>query len=263
MNIEISKQNLLSQFTELNKLYPELSCQWDEEKLCLKIAGNLHFKAVYNNCPEIEDTYTIRINVPWDFSPSTPPLVYELCQRIPLSYHHYLGGNLCLGVASAIRLKLLENCSLVNFVDNLLVPYLYAYSYYELHNKMPWGSAEHSDDEKYLFYKRFFKDIKDEYILDFLLVLYKPDIYRMHRPCLCGSKKKMRYCHGNMLLKFTNIKYPSVMLRRDIFDVHTSLDNRDIKPSGMLHLSIFNKILLKCYKDLKKDYELLLATEKK
>ena len=113
MNIEISKQNLLSQFTELNKLYPELSCQWDEEKLCLKIAGNLHFKAVYNNCPEIEDTYTIRINVPWDFSPSTPPLVYELCQRIPLSYHHYLGGNLCLGVASAIRLKLLENCSLI------------------------------------------------------------------------------------------------------------------------------------------------------
>ena len=263
MNIEISKQNLLSQFTELNKLYPELSCQWDEEKLCLKIAGNLHFKAVYNNCPEIEDTYTIKINVPWDFSPSTPPLVYELCQRIPLSYHHYLGGNLCLGVASAIRLKLLENCSLVNFVDNLLVPYLYAYSYYELHNKMPWGSAEHSDDEKYLFYKRFFKDIKDEYILDFLLVLYKPDIYRMHRPCLCGSKKKMRYCHGNMLLKFTNIKYPSVMLRRDIFDVYTSLDNRDIKPSGMLRLSIFNKILLKCYKDLKKDYELLLATEKK
>ena len=66
-----------------------------------------------------------------------------------------------------------------------------------------------------------------------------------------------------MLLKFTNIKYPSVMLRRDIFDVYTSLDNRDIKPSGMLHLSIFNKILLKCYKDLKKDYELLLATEKK
>ena len=146
MNLEILKQDLLSQFAELNKLYPELSCRWDEDALCLKIVGNLYFKAIYHNCPKIEDCYTIRINVPWDFSPSSPPVVYELCNRIPANFHHYLGGNLCLGVASAIRLKLLENCSLINFIDNLLVPYLYAYSYYERYNRMPWGNAEHSDD---------------------------------------------------------------------------------------------------------------------
>lgn len=129
MTVQDKKRNLEQQFEVVKNYYPGLEIVSNSSSSNFTIVGNLVFHAKYSELEEIEDLYTLRIEIPWDFSASSPPRVYEIAGKIAPYYHHYISGCLCLGVPVAVKMCLLENCSLLGYIENLLIPYLYAHSF--------------------------------------------------------------------------------------------------------------------------------------
>lgn len=86
----------------------------------------------YPNLPTLSDCYSIRIDVPLEATESAPE-VFEEGQRIPRDADHHVYGNgtLCLGSPWSVRRSLGVPPSLVRFVDQAIVPFLYAASWRE------------------------------------------------------------------------------------------------------------------------------------
>src|SRR5258708_14580861 len=68
----------------------------------LVLSGNLEFSAVAGGIGRTVHSYHVEIHVPKNF-PSGMPLVRELANRIPSSYHTMQDGSLCLGSPFQIR----------------------------------------------------------------------------------------------------------------------------------------------------------------
>ncbi|MBQ9336448.1 MAG: hypothetical protein IJS14_04010 [Lentisphaeria bacterium] len=216
MKMDESCQILSEQFNQLVSVYPDLEFNFDKVKNCFFVAGVLSFSASFGD-RTIHDSYLIRIDIPHKFDAFHAPSAYELAGRIPQTFHHYLDGSLCLGIYIAVYEKLNQNCTLLGYVENLLIPYLFAYSCYEKNGNMPFGVAEHDDEALLVFLKERFSDIPTERFLDFLIYMYMPQVYGSHRPCLCGSDLPMRNCHFSSIRLLTDL-YQKRVLRREIHD---------------------------------------------
>lgn len=64
-----------------------------------------------------------------------------------VSVHHNPDGTLCLEAPLTVHEVFRANETLINFVDNLLVPYLYIHSYYLKYGKLPFGEHAHGASE--------------------------------------------------------------------------------------------------------------------
>lgn len=246
---EQALENLILQYNQLVVHYPGLEYGIDKEKDCFYVAGVLHISATYKE-HSIQDSYLIRIDVPWDFDLHHVPLSYELAGRIPQKFHHYQNGNLCLGVCIAVYEKLKPNCSLLGYIDNVLVPYLFAYSYYEKIGKMPFGNAGHDKDAMLLYLQDHFPNVRTNRFLDFIIYMYMPQLYGSHRPCLCGSGHPMRYCHLASIKALMDT-YPKVYLRYDIQEYVRQLNDKNIHCDSMISQ---RKRRTFCWK-IKQDYK--------
>ncbi len=80
--------------------------------------------------PKIDDAYRVRIDIRVDRDDEVPA-VFELDGRIPRKVDEHVNpdGDFCLGSPLATRLKLGRLPSLSHFVDQCVVPFLYAASW--------------------------------------------------------------------------------------------------------------------------------------
>ncbi len=106
------------------------------------LAGKLPFIADGPGGQRIKDEYHVRVKVPRRF-PASIPSVWETAGRIPSDFHKLTDGSLCLGAPTTIKLQIYRHPSLLGFVEHCLIPYLYGHSYFEQHQKMPFGELEH------------------------------------------------------------------------------------------------------------------------
>jgi hypothetical protein len=102
------------------------------------LSGSFWFTASRNG-KEISDSYPLTINIPKTF-PHSAPSVFDVGNKIPRtkegSYHINYDDSLCLGSPLRILLILNKNPTLIGFIENCLIPYLYAIS-----NKVRNGGA--------------------------------------------------------------------------------------------------------------------------
>src|SRR5688572_24837883 len=127
-----------------------------QSDLCV-LEGTLAFRLAPLGGHEIEDAYRLRIEVPLRPTELFPP-VYELGERIPRTADHHINaaGNLCLGSPLQIRLQLGRTPSLLAYVDQCVVPFLYAASWREQgHPGYPFDELQHGaagllDDYRHL-----------------------------------------------------------------------------------------------------------------
>lgn len=86
----------------------------------------------YPNLPTLSDRYSIRINIPLEATESAPE-VFEEGQRIPRDADHHVNesGTLCLGSPWSVRRTLGDPPNLVKFVEQSVVPFLYAATWRE------------------------------------------------------------------------------------------------------------------------------------
>lgn len=112
---------------ELLESWPRLRRSPAREPGLISVQGILAFELEPPRLPRIDDAYRVRIDVRVDRDDEVP-LVFELEGRVPRHVDEHINsdGDFCLGSLLAVRLKLGRSPSLTHFVDQCVVPFLYA-----------------------------------------------------------------------------------------------------------------------------------------
>lgn len=194
-------ERIIQEFQFVKDKYKGLSISENEEGGFL-IKGLLEFSGSFNEI-SIEDSYFIEIVIPLDY-PNHLPKVFEYEGRIPGSFHHYSDGSLCLGPPLKLKIQFSECASLLFFIEEILLSYLYSYSFLEKYGHLPFDQYSHDGKGLYEYYKEFFK-IEEIGIIVRLLKMIERHAYRGHLLCPCGSKRKVRNCHGKILLQILEL----------------------------------------------------------
>lgn len=200
------------QIKEIEKEYPGLNYRKIDSILVLegKIEFDLTCKTTGKN---LSDSYLIRMSFPPDY-PNAHPMVEEIGGKIPSNFHRN-GKYLCLDVPSKVHMIFKENPTIKHFIQALLEPYLYSHTYWQKFNrKMPFGQWSHYGDGIFEHYLEYFNIEDRATVINFLELLVKKD-YKQSMPCPCGSKKKIKKCHGKKLLNIYN-NVPTDIIRYEL-----------------------------------------------
>lgn len=95
----------------------------------IAVKGKISLNHTYKNANPIKDTYELLIKVPLDF-PKSVPIILETGNKIPKYNDNHVNpdGTLCLGTPLKLQLFLVKYPSLVDFIERVLIPHLYAVS---------------------------------------------------------------------------------------------------------------------------------------
>lgn len=195
----------------------------------------LVFSASYNDVI-IEDKFEICIDIP-KYYPLVPPSARETGGRIPSEFHvNHIINTLCLGAPLEVKRKFLSKKNLIGFVEQLLIPFLYSYSYYEKNMRMPFGELSHGTRGILDYYKELFQTNNSQAVLNLLKLLIS-NSYRRNIHCPCRSGKTIKKCHANIL---NNIM--KIYSRQDVTDEYNQLNALLQKSRGKIfpeHFSCF------------------------
>ena len=196
--VDITMDQIEIDFNELKVIYQDFRLFREEGET--HIVGDLPFSATYNGKSPIIDQYKIKILLPKDY-PNSPPKSMECDGRIPKSFHTNPDATLCLGAPLEVRMKF--NGNLLDYVKKLVIPYLYSYSFYEKYGEMPYGELSHGGRGILESYQELFDLTSSKCILNLLEILATGK-FRGHLDCPCGSRMKLRKCHGPQLIQLSN-----------------------------------------------------------
>lgn len=197
--------NLYEQFQGLCLGFPGLSLQRYAEGPWY-VRGQLKFSRAYLK-QNIEDEYSIEILIPQDY-PLVLPKTFETGGRIPRDFHQYQDGSLCLGAPLATKQKFRKRPSLLGYVEECVIPYLYSYSYKSKFGKMPFGELSHGGKGILEYYQEVFSVRDPRRVRRFLQILVDGNYSRRVR-CPCGSRKRLHSCHGDLLLELMKLGTPA------------------------------------------------------
>jgi len=197
----------------LQKRYPDLSIK--SEKDVLVVVGVFTFDAVYNSC-RISDSYDVQIELKAN-ALSTLPRVRETSSRIKqvaksrkydlADLHSYTDGTACLCVKPEEKEYFPDDFCFQKFVEELVVPFFYAQSFFEKNGSWPWETYSHGSLGWLEWYfdqetpslnttKEFVDNLHSQY--DWKKIrraLTRKGGVKSHRACLCGSTKSYLNCH--------------------------------------------------------------------
>lgn len=184
-------------FIELSKHSPGLALTKGDYDLWI-VRGILDFSATYEDVT-IRDKFETELSIPEDY-PDTPPVAKETGRRIPKEFHTNQEGSLCLGAPLEIRMKFSRNPSLLGFVNEQVIPFLFSFCYWEKNGEMPFDELPHGGKGIIEYYAQLFNVTSDMITIELLKILAE-DNYRGHHYCPCNSGKIVRHCHGEILRK--------------------------------------------------------------
>jgi hypothetical protein len=173
------------------------------------VQGLLEFEATHEEI-KVRDSFQIKLLIPGDYN-KTPPKPYETGGRIPKDFHTYSDDSLCLATSVEIRRKFSETPTLIGFVESLLIPYLFSFSYWQEHGRMPYGELTHGPEGIMQYYLESFNVDSELIVLKFLKLLAIEN-YRGHHECPCGSRLKIRQCHGELVLRYKGLQSQAYFL---------------------------------------------------
>lgn len=201
------------------RMYPSLSYTIDNG--IVKLSGELEFYASYNN-QEILDSYSVIIVFP-DNYPQTAPESFESGNKIPDTYHKNPDFSLCIAPPLELIRKFSSNPCIINYINNLLIPYLYRFSFIYKFGHAPFGEYSHGVLGLIEFYFELL-EINSISTLGTMILLVLENNYRGHSPCPCGSSKRLRNCHG-LKLKMIS-KLPVERLQLDLINISNFLEKK-------------------------------------
>lgn len=162
------------------------------------LAGVLAFEAVGDKLTPITEYFKIVIRIPKTY-PTKLPEVFEIGGIIDETYDHLFdNGSACLGSPVEQQRVFARQPTLLGFVNNLVVPYLYGYCHWKTHGQHPFGELAHAGEGIIQFYVEKLR-LKDEESAMSVLCFLNLHGYRGHHECPCGSGLKVRHCHAGQL----------------------------------------------------------------
>lgn len=211
-------EELVAQLTELQAVHGGLT-EIEERKDETAVAGALSFEASHDGLATIVDTFEIELLVPKRY-PDRLPRVREMGAKIASDYAHvYADGGLCLAVPVEERRVFARHPSLLGFVNELVIPYLYGYCHWRRYGEHPFGEQKHGGEGIVQYYVETL-DLKDDLSALATVAFLFDHGYRGHHACPCGSGKIVRKCHGVGLRKLYE-HHTAETLRNDFAAVLT------------------------------------------
>lgn len=194
------------------------------------ISGELSFTASAEGLETITDCFIIEIIVPPNYSADLPR-ARETGGRIGPEYpHRNPDGTMCLAVPIEQRRLFLKEPSLKGYVENLVVPYLYGYTYWSRHRAHPFDEAAHGAEGIVRHYVEWLKLPDETCVLAAVCQLLEFG-YRGHHECPCGSGQRIRDCHGPALKELADL-HTQKSLDADFFEViryfHHRLERKEV-----------------------------------
>lgn len=117
-----------------------------------------------------------------------------------LARHIMSDGTACLGVGAEIKRRLHPENGLVGMFHDLVSPFLAWQVYYETNGHAPpTGQRAHFGKGILEFYAEDLGLPDLSGVPDFMKLLAKQDRPKGHLICPCGSGKKLRDCHGDLI----------------------------------------------------------------
>ncbi len=192
------KEILRVEMGAISKLYPRLTLF--KKSNCVVLEGFLDFTAVMPQYQAITDSYKVRIILSYNF-PFTLPLVYELLGRTKSFHTNPVVETLCLGAPPKLFKLLSTNPSILYFIEQILIPFLYKASYSVKYRMIPGGDLVHGLEGIAQYYA---EELNEDYdlILKFTQATDTGSIIKGHWICPCGSGKRVRDCHFILANKF-------------------------------------------------------------
>jgi hypothetical protein len=158
---------------------------------------------------EIE--YGITLWTPPNY-PKLPPVLFGNDPKLPMKNidrHIPRDGQACLAVNGEIEMHWPPGSNLVDFIEKLVAPFLAWQAYYDAYVCPPsWGGRSHGDEGIIEFYADILRMNSDKTIIGFMKMLARKKHPKGHEICPCGSGKKLRDCHQNLLKETYSILNP-------------------------------------------------------
>lgn len=205
------EQLVIDQMFEVQAQHPGLELVADVSgKLIVRGAVGFHIE---HEGHTVEDTYDIELHLPNDY-PASPPTAFETGNKIPKEFDHFMAaGNFCLGAPVEVRRRFSRHRSLVGFINDQVIPYLFTYSFKRSQRRLPFGDLAHGYVGLLQYYAEHFGS-DGITALKFLKYL-ADDIAPPASPCPCGSGDKLRDCHGAKLEELRPY-YPAKMFESEL-----------------------------------------------
>lgn len=183
---------------EVEQNYPHLRLESCKDNLAT-YRGTIAFTANYKGCGLIDDVFKVEILFPLT-NKGDIPIAKEIGGRIPRKHDFHVNddGAMCLGAPLEVRRLYKQTPSLEAFINRLLIPFLYSFSFKEKYGYMPFGELSHGVKGVAEYYKELFGTNSNLAVLSLLKIIVE-DHYRGHILCPCGSGHKLRNCHGQQI----------------------------------------------------------------
>lgn len=159
------------------------------------LRGVIDFTASAHDCKTVTDSYEISVRVP-DGYPSELPVAHETGGRIPTDFHKLEGDALCLGSPFRLWLLTKQNPSLLNFIERVVVPYLYAYSLHEAGETMPFGELRHGMPGLVDDLGEMLGASDSKTAAAYVQAIIRKKRVANKRSCPCGSGMRLGRCHN-------------------------------------------------------------------
>lgn len=195
---EDSINEILNEFPNFN---------WNEEREFL--AGSLEINHTYFD-EHIIDSFLIEIMIPYEYS-ITLPRVYSKDKKVAFSFDHiYRDGMLCLATDADQLCFFADGHSLNDWIKHYVIPYFFAVDYFKKYKVYPFGEREHGDNGIISFYAEKFMVSSRPDVIKLLDCIVNKS-YRGHLLCPCGSGKRMRNCHKDIVFNWQQDKYQRIL----------------------------------------------------
>jgi hypothetical protein len=177
------------------------------------LRGVIDFTASASGCRTVSDSYEINLRIPTAY-PSELPVVHETGGRIPKDFHKLEGNALCLGSPFRLWLLTKQNPSLLNFIERVVVPYLYAYSLHEAGEAMPFGELRHGSPGLIDDLGEMLGATCSKTAAAYVEAIMRKKRIANKRPCPCGSGTRLGRCHNRRVNSF-RVAFRSYLSRRN------------------------------------------------
>lgn len=164
------------------------------------VAHGIFSLQIPDTCREIE--YGIVVLPPINYPKSIPQLFCN-DSKLPIGNidrHIMTDGRACLGVQAEISMRWSAGSTIVDFLDNLVAPFLAWQTYYDVYKKSPpWGERSHSAHGIIEYYAELLGRSADSSVVGFMKLLARKNSPKGHERCPCNSGKRLRDCHRDLL----------------------------------------------------------------
>jgi hypothetical protein len=183
---------LTEQIAEVTKEYTQIRLTGASQ-----LSGQLPFKAKYLDYPLIIDEFEIELEISHNY-PVVLPSVKERGDRLTSYSHVNKNMTFCLGAPLAVRKKFIENPTLLGFLREQVIPFLYAFRVWQDIGVSPFGELKHGGEGILDFYREHFNVNNDLAVLELLSINILNNSRPFHK-CPCESSKRLNKCHWPQL----------------------------------------------------------------